>query len=164
MELMEIEGLFAMDCGAPSPIIIATDGKLLVTFYADAESNSPVPQMRNVVYDSGVISIKFTGCLKHTFGIPGDEALSGHPYYKLGMRACSFYELKDSDLIRELQNIEKVHPYYSQERWNEYKHYILTFKDNMLECIATGFEVSEENTSLDHQAAAMLNELFEKGR
>lgn len=97
--------------------------------------------------------------LKYSFGIPGDETIHGHPYSKLGMESYSFYELKNSDLIKSLQDIDQVHPQYNPKKWKMYKHYILTFHDNMFECIAQCFEIREENTSLYNQAAKMLNQL-----
>jgi hypothetical protein len=89
--------------------------------------------------------------------MPGNETIDGHPYYKLGMQSCSFYELRNSDFIKSLQDIDKVHPEYNPESWKAYKHYIITFHDNMFECIAKDFEIREENTSLYNQATVMLN-------
>ena len=151
-----------MDHGAPSPTILSNDIELFIAFYADKENASTIPQERNMIYDTGIFALKFTGYLKYIFGIPGDETIYGHPYSKLGMQSYSFYELRNSDLIKSLQDIEKVHPEYNAERWKMYKHYILTFHDNMFECIAQGFEIKEENTSLYNQASVMLNELSVK--
>ena len=159
MELIEIKGLCEMDAGSPSPIILSSDNELFVAFYANKESLLTVPQERNIVYDTGVWVLKFKAYLKFAFGIPGNETIQGHPYSKLGMKSFSFYKLKDSDLIRSLQDIEKVHPYYNPEKWTEYEHYILTFHDNMFECIAKDFEIKEEHTSLYKGVAMMLNEL-----
>jgi len=78
------------------------------------------------------------------------------------MKSYSFYELKNSDLIKSLQDIEKVHSQYNPKKWEMYRHYILTFHDNMFECIVQDFEIREENTSLYNQAAVMLNELSVK--
>jgi hypothetical protein len=75
------------------------------------------------------------------------------------MKSFSFYELRGSDLIKSLQDIERMHPNYNYQKWEMYKHYILTFHDNMFECIAQGFEIREENTSLYDQATKMLSEL-----
>lgn len=159
MELKEIEGLFLMDYGAPSPTIISNDRDLFVAFYVDKEATSEMPQQRNSISDTGVISIKFKWCQKYTFGSPSNETLHGHPYYKLGLRSCAFYELKDSDLIKSLQEIEKSHDYYSLDGWEKYKHYILTFHDNMFECVALDFEIREEETSLYNHMSSILNEL-----
>lgn len=162
MELFEIKGLFEMDFGSPSPVILSNDNELFVSFYADKNDGLDTPIERNTIYDTGIIVLKFKDFLKYTFGLPSNETIQGHPYYKLGMRACALYELKQSDLICHLQNIEKVHPYYNPEKWNEYKHYVLTFHDNMFECVAKGFEISEENKSIYYETEAILKELFHK--
>ena len=162
MKLTEIKNLFEMDSGAPLPTILSNDNELFIAFYVDRESLSTIPQERDAICDTGVIVLKFKRCLKYTFGLPGDETIQGHPYSKLGMESYSFYELTNSDLVQSLQNIEKVHPEYNPEKWKTYKHYILTFHDNMFECIAQGFEIREKNTSLYNQVTVMLNELSVK--
>jgi hypothetical protein len=159
MELIEINGLFEMDCGSPSPTILSNDNELFIAFYADKKGNFFEPTERNTIYDTGIFALKFKRYLKYSFGLPGNESLDGHPYKKLGIKSYSFYELEDSDLIKELQNIEKVHPYYDSAKWKMYKHYIITFHDNMFECVAQGFEIREENASLYNQVSNMLREL-----
>lgn len=86
-------------------------------FYADKEGSSTIPQVRNTVYDTGIFALKFKMYLKYTFGLPGEETIQGHPYSKLGLQSHSFYELRNSDLIKSLQEIENVHPEYNPERW-----------------------------------------------
>lgn len=159
MELVEIKGLFEMDFGSPSPTILSNDNELFIAFYGREESHSSLPRERNTIYDTGIFALRFKVYLKYTFGMPGDETVYGHPYSRLGMKSYSFYELKDSDLIKSLQEIERVHPAYNPEKWKSFKHYILTFHDNMFECVAQGFEIREQNTSLYNQATVMLNEL-----
>mgnify|MGYP000729907624 CR=1 FL=1 len=162
MELVEIKDLFEMDCGSPSPTILSNDNELFIAFYADVESSSIIPKERNTIYDTGIFALKFDNFLKYTFGLPGVETIQGHPYNKLGMKSYSFYELRNSDFIKSLQDIEKNHPAYNPEKWKVYKHYILTFHDNMFECIARGFEIRKENISLYNQTTEMLNELSVK--
>ncbi|KMQ67375.1 hypothetical protein ACM39_13100 [Chryseobacterium sp. FH2] len=162
MELIEIKGLFEMDFGSPSPTILSNDTELFVAFYADKEGSSTIPQVRNTVYDTGVFALKFKMYLKYTFGLPGEETIQGHPYSKLGLQSYSFYELRNSDLIKSLQEIENVHSEYNPERWKKYKHFILTFHDNMFECVAQDFEIREENIPLYNQIKVMLNELSVK--
>lgn len=162
MELIEIKGLFQMDCGAPSPTILSNDNELFLAFYADKEAVTPIPQERNTIYDTGIVALRFKRYLKYTFGMPGDETIDGHPYSKLGMGPYAFYELRNSDLIKSLQDIDSVHFKHNSDKWKMYKHYILTFHDNMFECVAQSFEIREENTSLYNQASFMLNELSVK--
>ncbi|NIG55010.1 hypothetical protein [Chitinophaga sp. Cy-1792] len=147
MELIRIEGAFTMDCGAPMPIILSGDNELIVAFFSLNEDLAAP--------DEHVV-IKFKRCIKYIFGTPGNETLHGHPYYKLGLRSCSFYQLKGSDLIQETDRIESVHPAYKPGVPGNQKHYILTFHDNMFECIAAGYEVLTKNEDYYNQALTLL--------
>lgn len=149
MILQEIEKNIRMDTGAPMPTIISTDNELCLSFYVDKTFDEL--HQRDTNSDTGVISIVFNRCLKYTFGIPDNETIHGHPYWKLGMKSYAFYELKDSDLIKELQQMSRVHPYYNPKKWENYKHYVITFHDNMLECIAEGFKVEKAESSMHEQ-------------
>ncbi len=132
MELIEIKNLFEVDTGAASPTVLSNDNELFVIFYGDAPRESDFPQERNTVYDTGVFVLKFTNCLKHSFGMPGDETLHGYPYYALGMRPYSFYELQRSDLIEELQAIDGAHSRFNLDRWI---HTDSTSSHFMIECL-----------------------------
>lgn len=59
-----------MDTGAPSPLIISNDSELLVVFYADKNNSTTGLHMRNMVYDTGILILKFNGYVKYTFGFP----------------------------------------------------------------------------------------------
>jgi len=100
-----------------------------------------------------------SGALKHIFGVPGNETLSGHPYYTLGVRSFIFYELIGSDLIAQLKEVAKIHLHYNQNKYNEFRHFIITFHDNMFECIAKEFEIKVENIVAYEKTQEMLNEL-----
>lgn len=162
MELVEIKGLFQMDAGAPSPLVLSNDNELFVSFYANKVHSVSEPQERNTVYDEGVITLRFNSYIKYTFGFPNDETLSGHPYNKFGLESYAFYEVMDSDFIRQLMIIDSAHPYHTTSKWKEYKHYVLTFHDNMFECVAKGFELREENSTLYNEASRVLNEISAK--
>ncbi|MDQ6479990.1 hypothetical protein [Dyadobacter sp. LHD-138] len=162
MELIELKDFFEMDFGAPLPMIVSTDTELFITFYSDQEIKSFYPNALNPVYSTGVVVLKFKHYLKYTFGIPGNETIEGHPYFKLGMKLFKFYELTNSDLVAHLEKIEKSHQYYNPNKWKDYKHYILTFHDNMFECVAKKFKVRIENLSIYDQANKLLSELSTK--
>lgn len=158
MELKEIKDAFKIDYGAPSPLIVANESNLVIAFYTTSEIASYELHERNACQDIGVVSIKFEGCLQYSFGIPGNESIYGHPYWKLGMRPASFYELKDSDWIESLKNIEQVHPSYDLKSWASYKHYILTFHDNMFQCVARDWVSRIEDKAMAQVAERILHE------
>ena len=45
----------------------------------------------------------------------------------------------DSEWIEESRKEDSVHPRFDPARFNNYKHYIITFHDSTFECIAQGF-------------------------
>lgn len=137
-----------MDYGAPSPLIIANDNHLLVAFLGDA----------GILEKEPVICVNFSLPRKHRFGLPNDETIFGHSYYQLGLRAGGFYELENSDWIAELQKIARVHRYYDADRWTKLKHYILTFHDNMFECVAESFTILDSKDDLYQQVNWLLEE------
>ncbi|MDB5478377.1 MAG: hypothetical protein JWM96_872, partial [Alphaproteobacteria bacterium] len=57
---------------------------------------------------------------------------------------------------------EKIHPYYSESKWEAKKHYILTLHDNMFECIAKEFELIEGAASMYNEATTLLDKLYQK--
>jgi hypothetical protein len=148
MKLIEIEGAFKMDYGAPNPLIIANDLYLLVAFQGGADTFE----------EEHVICLDFPGPRKHRFGRPNDETISGHPYYQLGLMTGGFYELENSDWIAELQKIASLHQYYDPNKWSKLKHYILTFHDNMFECVAESFTVLESKEDLYQQVYWLLQD------
>lgn len=160
MELNEITGLFDMDYGAPQPIVISSENDLIVAFYLDSGSIPDELIERNTILDSKIVIIKFNSFIKYTFGIPGNESIYHHPYSKLGLSSCGFYELTGSDLIEELEDIEKNHPYFNPDNWKMYNHYILTFHDTMFECVAKSFDCKQENVLLYQRASVIMNELW----
>jgi len=162
MELIEIKNCFLMDTGAPSPTILSNDNELFVTFYENLEHPFFIEQNGKITEDMGIVILKFKRCIKHLFGSPGNETIHGHPYGKLGMESYAFYELKDSDLLKSMEEIDKVHPYYNPNKWKTFKHYIITFHDNMFECIALDFEVKRGGLNLQKQTKALFNEVTVK--
>jgi len=146
MKLVEIEGAFEMEYGAPCPLIIANDNHLLVAFLGDLGTFEKEP----------VICLNFSMPTKHRFGFPGDETVVWHPYYQLGLRAGGFYELENSDWIAELQEIDRLHRQHNPASWTNKKHYILTFKDSLFECVAESYTMLESKDDLYQQVYWLL--------
>jgi len=159
MELVEINDLFNMDCGAPFPIVLGSDNDLMVVFFKDEEIDAEQSQESKDQEDSQVIAVCFRDYVKYSFGSPNNELLGVHPYSLMGIGANSFYEMKDSPLVEEQRNLAKKHPYYDNERWNGYRHFIITFHEKMFECVAMGFEVKECNVMLHNRARVAIDEI-----
>lgn len=135
MELLEIIDLFQSDVGTPDPFILTTETKTFVAFNGIKKNNQ---------FDE-IIVVEFIGSVKTIHGMPNNEALNGHPYYELGLTSHGFFILKDSDLIKNIAKINGVHPNHSDEYFKNLNHYILTFHDSMVECIAESFVICEDS-------------------
>lgn len=163
MKLNEISGLLCIDVGAPTPTILSNDNNLYLMFYSNEEGDKAETlreRNRNNVYDRVTYVLKFNLFIKYRFGMPNNEIIIGHPYFKLGLKPNSFYQLEGSDWIKELMKIDSVHPYFNEEKWTNYKHYIFTFHDNMFECIAKDYEISESTISIYKKAITIINEMI----
>ncbi len=125
-----------MEAGAPDPMFFSTGNKTLVVFFGTLIHDSETLDINRVM-------IEFTGCIKSSLGSPNNETLHGHPYYSLGVRSYGFYELENSDLLTQIVEIQSVHARFNPARWKLYKHYVITFHDELFECIAREFTISK---------------------
>ncbi|GAA4454283.1 hypothetical protein GCM10023092_16080 [Rurimicrobium arvi] len=84
MKLIDIKDRFYMDTGAPNPLALFVGSKVVVSFWGSLNDD-------NEQENSDTVVITFTGCIKSSFGLPNNETLHGHPYYKFGLRSYGFY-------------------------------------------------------------------------
>ena len=109
--------------GAPCPRIMADDSALSL-IYRTADGRFAV--------------VHFPLCNYLAFGSPNHEALGGHPLCARGLRHYSVHEVFGSSLIQELERRNSVHPRHDPESYlRGMKHYVFTFQDRTLECVAT---------------------------
>lgn len=112
----------------PQPTVVAEPAVCTV-------SNSLV--LRYNTQDDAVVIITFPMAYVFTFGAPNDEALGGHPLGKNGLQFYSVHRVDESSWIQELARRNSIHPRHDQSRFLAEKvHYIFTFQDQTLECIA----------------------------
>jgi len=102
--------------------------------------------------DTGIACITFEFYRQFKFGSPNDEAIKGHPLFKLGLRPYSFLKVLNSEWIKELIKMNKVHPEHKDEYFKDCKHFIYFFHDSCFEvvCDSYKFEVSV-NKSINRQ-------------
>jgi hypothetical protein len=88
--------------------------------------------------------VRFSGVIDHRLSPINDEGLGKHPYARAGLRFYSFNELKDSD---------------ETLRWSGLKarHWVVTFKDNTLDVIATSGEVVAAEVAASSPLEALLS-------
>lgn len=133
MKLIEQHLDFTQEAGGAEPVALYQNHNVTLIVHAE-----------NAQGDLGTGIFRFANVLELKVGPPNDEAIRGHRYYPLGLRAYAYYVLEDSDRIEELKATNRVHPYHNEARYNDYTHYILTCKDEVIECIARRVEYSFE--------------------
>jgi len=146
VQLERLETLPPCDVGAPLPSLLADDYRLTL-FYLIAEKlehwdGKSVRSIGRPTEGEQVAIVRFNFPLAHSFGPPNDEAISGHPYYGLGLLPYAAFEVHGSEWLDELKNRNRVHPYHRDELFQDLRHFILVFHDSTLEVVAESF-VSE---------------------
>lgn len=149
MRLIKIANI-SIDPGSPSPRVLSSDYTLKLFFYYNKDKSLTIgdTQMRDTIRDQGVAIIEFKQYLNYKFGLPGNEILSGHPYYKLGLQPYNGFIIDQSSWIDELIKLNSVHPYHNAKQFDNYKHYIFSFHDSTFECIAKDYRVEYVEISL----------------
>lgn len=163
--LKELDFGFQMDVGAPCPVVLLDEHKVILLFYL----HNPEPNwdgttihIRDSDNDVGVACIEFTQYKQVRHGWPNDEAIAGHRYYKLGLRPYRIYEVENSDWFAELERGNSVHPYHDKARFMDGKHYIFFFHDSCFEIICREISVEiHRAASLNDIAKQKANELYE---
>ena len=149
MRIEQITEKFQIDVGAPTPTILSNEHNLYLIFYVsivDANWDGTSVHMRTEK-DEGIVTVKFDRFAQFKFGSPNDEAISGHPLYKLGLEAYSIQKVIGSDWVNELKKMNSVHPYHKDESFEEYEHFIFFFHDTCFEIVAKGYSIQENSES-----------------
>jgi hypothetical protein len=145
MKVKEIETLLFIETGAPVPVILSNEYKFYLFYYYQrtigSSGNTDLPRQRDSNADRGVAVVTFPGFLIYKFGYPNVEALQGHPYYSLGFRSYSLFEVIDSDWVQDIEQRNRIHPRHNRERYKAYRHFLIAFEDSTFECIAKSMEI-----------------------
>jgi hypothetical protein len=107
-----------------------SDGSALVRYTVSSDSGG------------GEAEIKFSRVRAFYLGSPNDEALNGHRLWGRGLDFYSFREVVHSDWIAELERRNRVHSQHSTKLFEGLRHFVITFKEQTLECVALAFEVT----------------------
>jgi hypothetical protein len=119
-----------MEPGAPLPTLKASDRSELRVSYFEASTEVH----RRVI-------LRFTGCSQFIFGYPNDESLPGHPLYQFGLGYYGLFEVRGSDWGHRLRTQNLVSfPRTDLNAPDGRRHFVVTFHDQTLECLARGIE------------------------
>ena len=126
------------DAGAPTPVLLS-GLRTFVAFYLSA--HDPLPggtnsRARDPQADRGIGIVEFKRMTSVKIGSPNDEVLRGHPLWGSGLEFYSAHEVKNSPWIAELMQVDRAHEHFDESQWTGRRHFILTFHDETLECVA----------------------------
>ena len=113
--------------------------RTFVVFYLstrDPRFDRPDPDRPDPLTDHGVGIVEFKQVTSVKVGSPNDEVLHGHPLWGSGLEYYRAHEVRNSPWITELMNVNRVHDSFDESRWSGTRHFVLTFRDETLECVA----------------------------
>ena len=110
-----------MDVGSPSPVLL-WGGITALLYYAPRATADEV------------VILEFIGGLAVRWGPPSDESLMGHRLFGNGLEFYAAHEVEDSEWLRDLETKE---PHRASPGWiRSHRHYVFTFHDETVECLA----------------------------
>jgi hypothetical protein len=149
--LERINDIPQCDIGAPLPTIFSNEFDVFLCYYLksnDKNWDGTYVKIRNANIDKGVACITFNRFIQYKFGDPNDEAIAGHPLYKYGLEAYTFFEVKNSEWKNNLMEMNRVHPCHKDEHFNDYRHFIYFFHDTCFEIICMSYKYEIINTNI----------------
>lgn len=143
---VEIEWPVLWDPGAPLPHVVSSGSRTYLIYLVSQRDPNWDGSYANVVTPSApekesIAVVRFDECLIYKFGAPNDEALGGHPLYGRGLVAYRAHTVERSRWIGEQEKINSVHPQHRPGWETRFRHYLLTFHDEMFECVARDHSV-----------------------
>ena len=162
-EVVELKDVPQSDVGAPLPLVIANDYCLQLAYLVSERSSAWTGTSVTIADPTSegelVAILKFNNPFVHMFGMPNDEAFSGHPLSSRGLSSYAAFEIRNSSWIRQLERMNSVHPRHVPSRFLSNKHFVFAFHDSTFECVAASFAVEQLRGSLRSAAQQMLQTL-----
>jgi hypothetical protein len=146
----------AWDSAAPLPHLLCAEGMAFVLFYlrrpgSGAPSGQSLPVSARDQGGLGVI--EFTEVRLVKFGGPNDEGLYRHRLYGKGLDFYAAHQVVGSTWAAD-----------NGLRPGGASHYVLTFQDSTLECLAGGMRTERAHASMAEALAALASRLAELAR
>ncbi len=142
VRVVELSDLPRPSSAVPEPIVLADESRKILSYEE---------------YDTSQwVIVQFLGCSSLALGRPNDEAIDGHPFYRLGLEPYGSYEIKNSPWIQALERANRVHSQHNPDAYIDTKHYIIVFHDSTFECVAADFIVHAKITDRSKVLDEML--------
>lgn len=139
--------------GAPEPVVLADEGSAVVAYYASDSPNGATEPAD--LGDEEVIVLRFHEVHSLMFGVPNDEALSGHPLADRGLTPYGAFRIEGSSWIRRLERMNAVHARHSAGAYSSLFHFIVTFHDSTFECVCGSAPIATVVNGSTPQEAAV---------
>ena len=126
------------DARAPMPVLLS-GLRTFVAFYLrvrDPLFDGAKPTVREPRADHGIGVVEFKRMTSVKLGPPNDETLRGHLLWGSGLEFYSAHEVRNSPWITELMEADRAHEHHDESQWAGRRHFMLTFHDQTLECVA----------------------------
>lgn len=161
--VVEIPGFPQSSIGAPNPVVVSDEHTLVVAFYLqdtpEGWDGRDVRIVGSQTNGEPLALVRFNRCYAYMFGPPNDEAISGHPLASRGLSPYGAYSIEESSWIKNLEQMNSVHPHHVSRFLKEFNHYILTFHDSTLECVAKSYDMIGSTCSIE-QAIPQMKEML----
>jgi hypothetical protein len=138
--VVELPGVPRSDPGATFPIVFAEEQDVVLSYSLAGESPDDLTRMLFAV-------VRFGRPCFYLFGPPNDEALAGHPLAGRGLRSYGAFRVDHSSLVRHLERMNSVHDRDNPVRFARLIHYIFTFHDSFLQCVAESLDRAHNSGS-----------------
>lgn len=126
------------DADTPRPVLLSSL-RTFVVFYLsvyDPVTGRTNPRIRDPRADHGIGVVEFKRMTSIKIGSPNDEVVRGHPLWGSGLEFYSAHEVENSSWITELMEVDRAHERFDESLWSGRRHFLLTFHDETLECVA----------------------------
>lgn len=145
-QILPLDSVPAPSVGAPLPVLAADEsGVALAYIVSEADPNWDGTYVNVVGPDSEdrlIAVVRFSHVCSHMFGMPNDEAFSGHPLACHGLHSYAAQEVRPSPWIQRLARMNSVHPCHRPQHYAKYRHFVFAFHDTTFECVAEEFHVT----------------------
>lgn len=160
-----LEGVPQSSVGAPLPVVLADGHSVVVAYLMDTtpegwDGSTPPRGVTPESSDEKIVVVTFTGCLAHFMGPPNDEAFDGHPLASRGLAPYGSFEIKGSSWIREMERRNEVHRDHRGGWLDCWRHFALTFHDEVFECVARSFSAEVAMGSVASVVPSMAARLW----
>lgn len=160
-----LEGIPQWDVGAPMPHVLSSGYRTILLYYVqdiDPNWDGSYVKIRSTSSEevSRIAVVEFHHCYAYKFGGPNDEVLDGHPLWHCGLEPYSAHQIENSLWIKEEMQTNSVHSQFDPDHWQNRKHFLFLFHDELFECIAGGFTITVQSGPFGDIAQAAFTTVF----